>query len=259
MDDIMVTVVITAFNEEKHIVDCIRSAKILTNNVLVVELNSVDETSSLALAEGAHVLSYKHVEYVEPARMYGIQQVTDEWVFILDPDERITKELADEIREIMESRPSDTHTPAYYRIPRKNIFGATTWLKHGGWWPDHQIRLIKRSSLKEWPARIHSTPVIEGQCGYLTNPIIHYFHGNLTQMVEKTIKFEDIESDLLYEAKRTASSATFCRKYLGELYRRLIRHQGFRDGMMGWIESIYQAYSKTITYLYLYEKTNITR
>jgi glycosyltransferase involved in cell wall biosynthesis len=265
----MVTVVITAFNEERHIVDCVKSVNMLTNNVLVVDLYSTDKTTASALAEGAHVLSYTHVEYVEPARMYGIHEATDDWVLILDPDERMTQELANEIRQSLVSSsalspngiPWDSELQAlpitHFRIPRKNIFGAKTWLKHGGWWPDHQIRLIKKSAIKDWPARIHSTPVIEGQCKYLTNPIIHYFHGDLTQMVEKTIKFEDIESDLLYEAKRSVNNVTFFRKYLGELFRRLIRYQGFRDGLMGWIESIYQAYSKTITYFYLYEKSNI--
>ena len=76
-------------------------------------------------------------------------------------------------------------------------------------------------------------------------------------MVEKTLLFEDIESDLLYEANKKVTIFTFFRKFLGELYRRLIKHPGFMDGTVGIIECIYQAYSKTITYLFLYEKKYI--
>ena len=107
-----------------------------------------------------------------------------------------------------------------------------------------------------WPKRIHSTPQIKGNFGYLKNPLIHYFHGNLTSMVKKTVIFEDIESDLLLKAKKTSGTKTFFRKYLAEFYRRLIKNLGFLDGSFGIIEAIYQAFSKTITYLFLYEKQN---
>ena len=72
--------------------------------------------------------------------------------------------------------------------------------------------------------------------------------------LSKFVTFENIESDLLLKAKKNVNVATLFRKFLGELYRRLIRNFGFLDGEIGIIESIYQAFSKTITYLFLYEK-----
>ena len=73
-------------------------------------------------------------------------------------------------------------------------------------------------------------------------------------MVDKTIVFEDIESNLLFKAGRPVNVPIFFRKYFAELTRRLIKGAGFLDGPLGIIESIYQAYSKTITQLFLYEK-----
>ncbi|PIP62596.1 hypothetical protein COW98_03195, partial [Candidatus Roizmanbacteria bacterium CG22_combo_CG10-13_8_21_14_all_35_9] len=157
-----------------------------------------------------------------------------------------------EIKEILRFAQDDR--VGYYKIPRKNIFAGVKWLKHGGWWPDYQIRLINRKYFIGWPKRIHSTPQIKGNYGYLKNPLIHYFHGDLNKMVEKTIVFEDIESDLLYKAGKTANTPIFFRKYFAELYRRMFKGLGFLDGTIGIIESIYQAFSKTITYLFLYEK-----
>ena len=72
-------------------------------------------------------------------------------------------------------------------------------------------------------------------------------------MVDKTAVYESIEADLLHKANRPVTTATFFKKYFGELFRRLIRHTGFLDGPYGIIESIYQAYSKTVTWLLLYE------
>ena len=60
-----------------------------------------------------------------------------------------------------------------------------------------------------WPKRIHSTPQIKGDFGYLKNPLIHYFHGDLSNMVSKTVIFEDIESELLYKAGKKTTTKIF--------------------------------------------------
>jgi glycosyltransferase involved in cell wall biosynthesis len=213
--------------DKGNVSGCLKSARILTSNIVV------DRNVGT---------------YVERVRQSGIEKVQTTWVLILDDDERITRELAKEIKSSI-SNPQFTH----YKIPRRNIFGKK-WLKHGDWWPDHQVRLINKKYFKNWPLQIHSTPEIEGDVGYLKNPMTHLFHGDLEQMVNKTIVFEEVESDLLFKAGRRVGTVTFFRKFAGELIRRFFKNKGFLDGAIGIIESIYQAFSKTITYLYLYEK-----
>lgn len=246
-----ITVLIYTHNEQQNISECIDSALLLTDDVLLVDMESTDDTVEKARNKSIKVVTFPFSHYVEPARAFGIGQAKTDWIFILDADERITRELAEEIQEIIQT---DDFTS--YRVPRENIFGKKKWLEHGGWWPDFQTRLIRKPSFKTWPKRIHSTPEIEGEQGFLDNSLLHYFHGDLEKMVEKTTVFEGIESDLLFEAGREVKTSTFFRKFFGELYRRLIRSAGFLDGTVGIIESVYQAYSKTITYLYLYEKKN---
>ncbi len=245
-----ISVIIFAPKEDKNIKDCIISAELLTENIILV---------------------YPSSSFVETVREAGIKQAKTDWILILDADERMTKKLAEEIKDVIRHsqikldkigkntnsirlNPISSDFIGAYKIPRKNIFGRTKWLKYGGWSPDYQIRLINKKYFVDWPKRIHSTPKIKGQIGYLKNPLIHYFHGDLSKMVEKTVIFEGIESDLLYKAGKTASTLTFFRKYLAELWRRMFKGLGFLDGTIGVIESIYQAFSKTITYLFLYEK-----
>jgi len=231
MDNITVVIFTPKVNE--NIKDCIESAKFLTLNI---------------------ILAYPDSLFVETVRESGIKQVKTDWVFILDVDERITGELAEEIKSVIRNSQFSN-----YKIPRKNIFGNLKWLKHGGWSPDYQIRLINKKYFISWPKRIHATPQIKGPLGYLKNPLIHYFHGDLSKMVEKTIIFEGIESNLLYKAKKQVEISTFFRKYFAELWRRMFKGLGFLDGTVGVIESIYQAFSKTITYLFLYEKKSKSR
>lgn len=242
-------VIINVFNEEKNIKDCILSAKLLSKKIIVIDMESEDNTKNIAENCGAVIYTHLKTRYVEPARTFAIEKADAEWIFILDADERITPEIAEEVKKTTEKT-----TLTHFKIPRKNIFGQKKWLKYGGWYPDYQIRLIKKSAFINWPCEIHSPPQIKEECGYLKNPIFHYFHGDLENMIKKTIIFEDIESDLLFQAGKKAGIFTFFRKFLAELYRRLIQKRGFLDGALGIIESIYQAFSKTITYLFLYEK-----
>lgn len=249
-----ITILIHTHNEEKNIKECIKSARLLSETIIVIDMESTDKTVEIAKTEKVTVKSFPFSHYVEPARAFGIKQAKTDWVFILDADERITPALAQEIMNKIQNDFDRNLQPTHYQVPRKNIFGRKKWLKHGGWWPDHQMRFINTAHFKEWPERIHATPVIEGTMGILEQPILHYFHGDIEQMVNKTMIFEDIESDLLFKAGRKVNTFTFFRKFLGELFRRLILKKGFMDGTIGIIESLYQAYSKTITYLFLYEK-----
>lgn len=226
---INITALIYTTKDHPEITKLIKNAKILTDTITLVYPNS---------------------PIVETVRKQGILMAKTDWVLILDSDEKISLKLAEEIKNILEKNEKINA----YKIPRKNIFGKIKWLRYGGWWPDYQIRLINKKYLIDWPKRIHSTPLIRGKIGLLKNPILHFFHGDLEKMVEKTIIFEEIEADLLHQGKKSVTTLTFFRKFLAEIWRRMFKNLGFLDGVVGIIESTYQAFSKTITYLFLYEK-----
>lgn len=246
-----ICVVIQTYNEEKNIAECIKSAHQLTDAILVVDTESTDNTITTAKQLGVSIQTFPFSRYVEPAREFGVTNAQAEWVLLLDADERITPELVSEIRSAIQST-EYTH----YKIPRKEYFAKKIWMKHGGLWPNHQIRLINTRAFKTWPKAIHSTPEIQGNLGYLKEAILHFSKNDYAEIVKKTTVFEDVESQLLFEAGRPVSVPILFRKFFGELFRRLIKKQGYRDGTIGIIEAFYQAYSKTITYIYLYEKKN---
>ena len=253
-----ITTIINTFNEERHIKKCIESLQGLGAKIIVVDSGSTDQTIQVAKRCGVEVHEVRRFQYVEQIRKMSIDFVKDGWILILDADERMTPELISEVQEIVQNQNSPQHT--HFKLPRKNIFGGNvdksepTWLRHGGWWPDYQLRLFQKDAFIRWPDHIHSNPEFTASLGHLTHPIQHLLVSSLEGMVQKTLLFEDIESDLLYKANKKVHTLTFFRKFLGELYRRLMKHHGYLDGTVGIIESIYQAYSKTITYLFLYEK-----
>ena len=146
------TAIIHTFDEEKNISECIESAKKLTSLIAVIDMQSRDKTAELAKKSGVQVFSFPYAAYVEPSREFGIKQAKTDWVILLDADERITDELANEIKQTVEKTGS---VKSHYKVPRKEFFARKIWLKHGGWWPNYQTKLINKKYFISWPKEIH--------------------------------------------------------------------------------------------------------
>src|SRR3989338_8855198 len=108
-----VSAIIQTYNEEKNIEACIDSSRMLTDKIIVVDMQSADRTVNLAKKMGVEVYFFPQFTYVEPAREFGINKARTDWVFLLDADERITIELASEIKSAIRNSQFSN-----YRIPR---------------------------------------------------------------------------------------------------------------------------------------------
>ena len=182
-------------------------------------------------------------------RNYGAQKATGDWLFYVDSDEEVSKELREEIEIELEKERF-----CAYAIPRKNILLGKE-MKHGGWKPDYVLRLIKKEALIKWEGELHEQPKIKGEIGKLKQALIHTSHRTLTEMVEKTNKWSEIEAELLFKSGHPKMNLfRFCSAGFKEFWYRGIRKLGFLDGTIGVIEVFYQTYSRLITYAKLWEK-----
>ena len=182
-------------------------------------------------------------------RNYGAQKATGDWLFYVDSDEEVSKELREEIEIELEKERF-----CAYAIPRKNILLGKE-MKHGGWKPDYVLRLIKKEALIKWEGDLHEQPKIKGGVGKLKQALVHTSHRTLTEMVEKTNKWSEIEAELLFNSGHPKMNLfRFCSAGFREFWYRGIRKLGFLDGTIGVIEVFYQTYSRLITYAKLWEK-----
>lgn len=245
-----ISVNIIARNEESDITGCLTSARILADEIVFVDMESNDRTKEIASTLADKVYSYSQTGYVEPARNFGIEKCTGDWVFILDADERITPQLAHILKRKILQVDDDIGAMA---IARKNInFGF--WLKKGGWWPDYQVRFIRKKNFIDWPKEIHSFPKIEGEIINIDIPFVHLAIKNIEEMLERTIRYSEKEAKLLFEAGQRTSLLLMIRRMLGEFWRRGIKNKGLLDGPAGVIQVIYQTFSVFITQAKLWEK-----
>ena len=181
-------------------------------------------------------------------RNLGAKRAKGEWIFYVDSDETVTPKLKETILQVIESDEF-----AAYAISRKNIFLGHT-MRWGGWWPDYVVRLIKKDKLTGWYGELHEQPKIKGTICHLKEYLVHQSHRSLTEMVEKTNKWSEIEAKLLYDSGHPRMNIfRFLSAGFREFWKRGIIQLGYLDGTVGVIEIIYQTFSRLITYSKLWE------
>jgi len=196
-------------------------------------------------------------------RNEGLKKAKSEWVLYVDSDEEILPVLRNEILLTINHLQL---TISAFAIPRRNfIFGKE--FKYSGQYPDYQKRLFRHSAIKKWVGDVHEEPIFDSEAGYfgkighLKNPIIHHKNMTLSQMIDKTNEWSEIEGRLMFEVNHPPMNVLrFTSVLLREFYIKFIKEKAFLDGKEGIIYGIYQIYSKLISYSKLWEKQqSITR
>lgn len=242
-----ISAIVIAKNEEVKIGECLESVA-WTDEVVVIDNGSTDDTVKISEEHKAVVYKLPKGSYKD-LRNTGLERVKGNWILYIDADERVTPLLAAEIQKLLKSKPENN----VYAIPRRNIVLGKE-MKHGGLWPDYVKRLFLKEKLSKWKGDLHEEPIFEGDIGHLKNPFVHVKHDNLHDMVEKTNKWSLVEAKLLLDSNHPKMSWwRFIRVILTEVWYRLIRLGGYKDGVEGFIYSIFQAWSKFITYAKLWE------
>ncbi len=216
-------------NEEKNITECINSAKSIVDEIIVVDMQSTDRTVELAEKLGAKIYKIKDYGYVEPARNFALNKITMPWTLIIDTDERFTKILLKKIKNIVKEAKYDG-----YKFPIKNIL-LGKWIEHGIWWPDYRLRLFKTGHL-DWPVQIHKDPVFDGTILNLPpveeNAVVHYNIADIRELLEMIDRYSTYEK--VFQSKKM-SAGEFVTYFEKEFKWRYFEHQGYLDGMHGFI------------------------
>ncbi|HEX9989666.1 MAG TPA: glycosyltransferase family 2 protein [Chloroflexia bacterium] len=229
------TVVALAWNEATHLEPCFRSVEPLVragaDTLIVLDSQADEEMETIARRVAQRVVVSNFVNFAIQ-RNKGLDLAETEWVFFIDADERCTPRLAQEIRQAI--RNSEY---AAYRVPRRNIlFGHE--VRHTGWSPDYQIRLLERQRCRYDESReVHELPQVDGKIGTLSTRLVHYNYATWRQFVSKQRAYAVLEARALYAAGRRARPRSFIGQPFREFKCRFIEYKGFKDGLLGFILS----------------------
>jgi len=172
--------------------------------------------------------------------------VTTPWVVFVDADERATPALSREVRAAIAR--TDSSAPAGYWIPRRNyIWGG--WIRHGGWFPDYQLRLMNVAHARYDERRdVHELVELNGTAGHLIEPLIHYNYDCLGQFVAKQRVYSTLDAERLAREGKRARPHNFVLQPYREFRRRFVELQGHRDGWRGMALASLLAWYTVVTY-----------
>lgn len=241
-----VSAIVIARNEEDRIAECLKSL-LFVNERIVVDNGSSDNTISVAEKYKSIIVRSKSKDFSE-LRSVGWLTATFSWILYIDADERVTPALKTEIQKIMSDFKGKKSPVAYY------IFRNNYYLGHGWPYKDMMLRFFYKKSLLGWKGRVHESAEVRGKTAYLKGHLLHFTHRSLSAMVTKTNEWSAIEAELRVTVGHPEVSCwRILRVMVTAFFEYFFRQGGWKAGMVGWVESVYQGFSMFITYAKLWE------
>ena len=241
-----ISVIITTFNEEINIEDCIRSV-LWADEILVVDSLSTDRTVELARK---HPVKLLEREYFGSAaqKNWSMDRVENDWVLILDADERLTDELSLEILQLLVEGPQFYG----YFLRRRNIVLGKV-IRHSGWSTDKVIRFFHRGHGRYPDRRVHADLDIEGPTPVLRNPLLHYTFRSLDQYWEKLRNYAEWGAAQGFREGRRAGLLELAGRPIWRFFRTYVLQLGFLDGLHGLVVCGLQAFGSFLKYARLWD------
>lgn len=269
-----ITVVIPALNEAKNLPDCLRSVE-FADEVYVVDSHSSDDTVRVAESLGARVVQFDYLPGGPRKKSWAMDHlpIRNEWLLLLDADERVTESLALELRRLWEKGPA---ARGYY-VNRQHIF-LGRWLKHGGNYPSWNLRLLRRGAGRferlgterldsAGDVEVHEHILLDGEAGYLRSPLRHEDFKDLQHFIDRHNRYSTWDArmrQVLAEGSHSIDSITSIparwngspverKRFLKRLWIRLpakpllrflymyVLRAGFLDGREGFLYACFKA------------------
>jgi len=242
---VKISVLVCAHDEEAHIAACLATLSAFDEVVVVADRCS-DATAAVARRAGARV-----VEGVFPLESLrkeaGVAACTGDWVFEVDCDERVTPELAAEMRAAVATAKGD-----WFRVPLDNYVGDE--LVRFGWGGSFGTTLggrLARRGVKRWKAdRVHPGVIFDGEfAGVLTQPLQHYVDDDLSDMVMRLNRYTDLRAADLADRGEPGGLGENLFRGVRRFWKCYVGRQGRRDGDLGFMVSLMAALYPVLSHL----------
>lgn len=235
-------------NEAHNLHDCLQSMYGLVNEIIVVDSQSTDDTVAIAQQHGAKVVQPVDWPGFGPQKNRALDLATCEWVLSIDADERVTPELAAEIKQVLQAAVSDVA----YKLPRLSSY-CGKFIHHAGWQPDYVLRLFKRGTAKFSDDLVHERVVTELPVHALHNHLLHYSYLNFSQVLSKVDAYSSASAKQAYARGKRSSVAGALGHGAWAFFRTYVIRRGFLDGGHGLALSISNAETSYYKYLKLWQ------
>lgn len=249
-----ISATIITFNEAEYIRAACESVS-WADEIVVVDSGSNDETRRIAAACGARVIQQSWLGFARQKQL-AADAAQHEWILSLDADERVSGELRTSILRL--AKLTEAKLADGYRLPRRTFY-MNRWIRGGGWYPDYQLRLY-RKSCGEWQgAHVHeSVKMSQGaRIENLTGDLLHYSIKDAAQhhriIGERYAPLAALQA--FEQGKRTTRIKIFSAAPLAFL-RSFVLKAGFRDGLAGYAIARFAGQNAFLKQTLLWEMQN---
>jgi len=225
------TVTVITWNEEERLRPCLESVA-WAQEIVVVDAESTDKTVQVAREFTDRI-------WVRPwpgfplQKNFALDQATREWILSLDADERVPRELRDEIERIIRN----DGPAAGYMIPRKNFFWGA-WVRHGRLYPDYQLRLFRRGRGRFVEQVVHESVRVNGRVARLASPLVHESYRSLEEFVLRSNRYSTLAAEELLRRGRRVGMGDLILRPLWRFLSMYLLHAGFLDGWRGLVLAV---------------------
>lgn len=243
-----ISVVLAVYNEENNLRSCLESTGGLADEIVIVDGGSYDKTVGIAKEFGARVIQENNPPNFHINKNIAIDAAKEDWILQLDADEVVTKELADEIKNVVSREMKENG----YWIPRSNYF-LGRFLKKGGQYPDYTLRLYRRGKGRLPAKDVHEQAVVEGKVGYLKSDLLHLRDKNFSIYIERFNRYTDLIAKHMQEEGIKKSILTFTDYILIKpmywFMKAYFRHLGLIDGFEGFVFAFFSSLRYPVAFL----------
>jgi glycosyltransferase involved in cell wall biosynthesis len=240
------SVTVITRNEAADIGDALASVS-FADEIVVVDACSTDETVAIAKRHTDRVIVRDWPGYIDQ-KNYAASMARHDWILSLDADERVTPDLASEIRSLMSGAPREMA----YRIPRVTFY-LGRWIRTTDWYPDYQLRLYDRRAA-QWIGRyVHEAVAVRGEIGRLRGELQHYAYRDISDHLETIDRYTTYAARQMHEAGRKTGLLQIAGHPPLAFLRNYLAHGGIRDGVAGLIISALNSYYVFLKFAKLWE------
>ena len=235
---------VVAHNEEHQLAQCLECLAFADE--LVVVLDKCTDGSDAIAALFTENLIEGSWDIEGDRRNTGLDTCTGDWILEVDADERVTPELADEIRGAIQSSHHD-----HYLIPFDNYVGKT--LVRYGWgaaWGVSAAPRLSRKNHKRWGLeRIHPGLELTGPEGLLEQRMVHYVDENISDMIQRLDRYTTVRAEDIRQNGNSGSFARNIRRIFSRFYKCYVGRKGYREGKYGFLIALFAGLYPILSYL----------
>lgn len=231
-DESKLSVIIPTFNEEDNLAACMEGVR-WADEILLADAFSTDRTLDIARSFPNVRIIQREYKYSTSQKNWAIPQARHSWILIVDADERISPELAQEIKDIV-YKGRGSEDIAAYRI-RRNSYFLGKRIRYCGWQNDYVIRLFRKGKAQYEYKFVHGKLIVDGRTGELDNRIEHYTIRTLSGYLTKIEKYTAWAAMEKFKKRKKVNIVIIGVRTCFRFFRDYILRLGFLDGTYGFI------------------------